>query len=62
MWGANVLPLFQEEQNPAPLQGAAVPPFFQEGKQKAVGLSSAEMYGILIAALPENGRRFGHYP
>ena len=49
-------PLFQEEKK-TPLRGATIPLFFQEGNQKAVGLSSAEMYGILIAALPKNGRR-----
>ena len=57
MWGANVPPPLPRGAKPAPLQGATIPPFFQEGKQKAVGLSSAEMYGILIAALPKNGRR-----
>ena len=56
MWGANVPPSSKRRKN-TPLRGATIPPFFQEGKQKAVGLSSAEMYGILIAALPKNGRR-----
>ena len=54
--GRNRSPLFQEEKK-TPLRGTTIPPFFQEGKQNAMGLSSAEMYGILIAALPKNGRR-----
>ena len=55
--GAQTFPPLPRGAKNTPLRGAAVPPFFQEGKQKAMGLSSAEMYGILIEKLQKNGRR-----